>query len=236
MIRKELAEMKKIVLMVLGLMLFLMSCTSNGTSDGDDISETTSPEIPIINDAPTVNKTQETPNFEISIVNKGLKDEDYEYYFVDYAYLTDMLGEFPVTLVQQGDMFLGWRAESIEVGFEKYDDDSISYWSALIEFTGEAEIRARLEYFKYDPETENGGDIFVTVHEESKHLIPNLPHRINRNHFLIYMDESDERFNDIFSETDGYIIEDCRIVISDYGIVFAFTNVHDDASFVEIKR
>jgi len=50
------------------------------------------------------------------------------------------------------------------------------------------------------------------------------------------MDESDERFNDIFSEADGYIIEDCKIVISDYGIVFAFTDVYDDASFVAIKK
>jgi len=229
--------MRKIIFMVLGLLFLLVSCAGNDALDKNKITKTSPPEITIINDTPNDVWNPKAPPPEIPVINDYPRDEDNESYMVDYAYLTDMLLTTPTTLVQKGDMFLDWKAEYIEVVFHKYDDGSISYWSALIEFAGETEIRARLEYYKYDPQTGFGGSIFVAVHEESKHLIPNLANRHDRTHyFMIYMDETDERFAEIFSGADGCIIEDCKIVISDYRIVFAFTDAHDTASFVEIKR
>jgi hypothetical protein len=209
---------------------------NNVTSDEDGNQETSSVEIPFVNDISDGKENKSPPLSEIPIVNIIGREGRYDSYSADYVYLTNMSGTSPVTLVEEGDVFLGLKAESIVVSYEQYDDGSILYWTALVKFSGEAEIRAGLEYWEYDSQTDFGGWILVTVHEESKHLLPEMIARDEREIFIILMDESDEQFAEIFSGADGYIIEDCRIVISDYRIVYFFTDAFDDASFVEIKQ
>jgi hypothetical protein len=222
--------------MVFCLLLLLTSCFGNITLDEDENQETQTSNNPTIDNNINEDESQEKLSSEVPIINEYLKDSDYELFGTDYVYLTDMSGVTPITFVEKGDMFLGWRAEKIEVAYEKYEDGSISCLSAHVKFSGETEIQADLEYWEYDPQTDKGGCIIVTVHNESKHLIPNLPNRVGREIFIILMDESDEQFAEIFSETDGYTIGDCRIIIRDYAIVFAFTDAFDVGYFVDIKR
>ena len=103
-----------------------------------------------------------------------------------------------------------------------------------MEFKGAAEVRAYLEYTEFDPETEYGGFIYVAIFNESLNLIPNLPNRSGWVAFQVYPDETNSQLFDLFRGLEGGIIEDAIIVINNYRIVFAFTDVADTAEILKV--
>ena len=173
---------------------------------------------------------------EIPVINEYYQAGYSRSHFENYAFLTDGTGKAPTIIVHEGDEFLDWKVVSIETGFEEYDDGSITIWYTGIHFDGEAKIRAKIEYFSYDKETGFGGFFWAFPHEESKKLLPDLPNRSGTVEFWIYLDESDARFSEIFSESEDYVIDDCIISIRDYKISFAFTDTMDVAELVKVER
>jgi len=150
------------------------------------------------------------------------------------VYLTDGIGAIPNVLVSEGDEFVGWKAGTIETVFHEYDDSSISYWSVLVEFKGEAEVRAYLKYNEGDLEMELSEYIYAAVFEESLNLMPNLPNRSGWVAFQVYPDETNSQLFDLFRGLEGGIIEDAIIIINNYRIVFAFTDVADTAKILKV--
>ena len=96
-----------------------------------------------------------------------------KYFAVNYVYLTDSSEAAPITLVQEGDTYLGWHVNSIDARFEQYDDGSIAYNYIEVYLIGEAEVTVDLEYIlECVDEIEISKGLYATVKEGSLPVWP----------------------------------------------------------------
>ena len=153
---------------------------------------------------------------------------------VDYVYLTDGTGKTAPTLVLVGDSFLGWHVKSIRAFLAEYDDGSLSYINVFVEFEGQAEVRVRLVYWdEYDEDT-----VVAITYEESAALLPSdivTNKRGNNFMFQLLGDGVAQLISDSFGGTEG-TIDDCLIIIKDYIVAFAYTDVIDGAEYVGMPQ
>jgi hypothetical protein len=169
-------------------------------------------------------------------INPYFIDQRSKSYTVDYVYLTDGTGSTPTTLVQKGDSFLGLTVKSVKAVFDEYEDGSITYGFVLVEFLGDTEINAYLEYVPYDHETEFGGYIYVKVDEDSCRFIPDVQNRGGPVIFHVYLEDSDEIFYEIFGDSKDYVVDDCTVIVNDYRLILSYTDFMDVANIVRVVR
>jgi hypothetical protein len=185
------------------------------------------------------------PSKAPKILEVVLSTAKYKDYRVNYAYLSDASNPTTIALVQEGDMFLGWHVDSIDAAFRLYDDGSISYYYIIVQFKGEVEINARLEYQwnlygYYDLFDEDLKTVIATVNVDSFQLFPIEPWRKREIAFELSRSDAVNRLiNNEFGEEEG-IIEDCKITVQDYMLYYKYgynrTDLTDTAVFIRLVR
>ena len=241
---------------LLCIFLLLVGCENNNTSIPDNEQIITSIEPGIVEPEDHTMVESDDPDALLTEISSPTAEDipnilyAPKYDSVDgtpgkanYIYLTDGSNTTPWTLVREGDMFLGFYAEHIEAYYFEYEDESIAYTDVLVEFKGEVEIMADLEYFivpskEYHIEiigSEFYEAMYATVAEKSWHLLPAVivyPYKMILK--LSKSDIVDELIRDGFNGESG-TIENCKIVIQDFALEFNYSDAMPFANLISVE-
>lgn len=223
----------QIVITVCSLLCFLLlftSCENNSHQDLDgnqNSIESGGKEIPnILYDFKRIDgEVPDSTTYEVNYVYLTDGSE------VTYDYLTDGPDSNSLTLVEEGDIFLGLEVEEIRAVYEEYADGSIVYTYVYVQFRGDIEMMANLNYIDSDV---GFYGVYAYTEEEAYSLIPWAIGCLGEPFFQLRESENvDNVICDGFNGIGG-TIENCQITIQDFTLVFARNDAISYADLISV--